>query len=588
MDNTIKPLTDKQIEKYKHLFEINTFTKIFKKNIDEFIYKNEAEDKEITEKIKDYIKNATNGNLKDRANFKEFLKTRFLTEINIYDIEGENSKDIPIFKLCIENEKDIVNYIIPFKDYSLISARDKFEIILYKYKEINELGYDRAFDIFRKKHGYINHSVLDTDIKLRNEWYEYKDYEVDYIYTKECISLSFEDKVNIIIQRLYEEIYGLSALDILAYSDVNEVGISDNGKSVYCWADDKIKLSFLQFTEEQTRIIQERSISFDDKAGQLCTTNPEILCYRADNARITAVQPPYFSARNLSIRIFNKRNNKFKEIIKFGKQQLLIQTLIKTGLKISLQGPLGSGKTTGMQVMLEVLDDSLHIGTVEDYFEQHNMIKYPNKRIVESQVIENKSLMDCVMSLFRMSVDVASLGEAREGNAVFSFIQLAQAIENTAMLTSHIASPEDTVPRYKNMLIATGKYFSEQPAIADIVNYINIIFQFSIIDNERRISQIVEIIPLVDKFSKIDLNIDQDEKVLQKLALIQQIQQNTAYMYRLNTIMAFENGEYRFKNFPSERTINKAYENTVSGELMDELLSAIEYDLNIKCELART
>lgn len=570
------------LSKYKHLFYINSFQHIFKKNIDDFIRQdsNDPKEKGLSQQINEYIKSATNGRLEERTIFKNYLKTKLLTDIDIYEFKDGKPSNVVIENLDITQHEEVLNWIIPFDNPSQLTVQDKFEILLNHYRIINEQGYDEAFKIFKNKHNYVKEFITENGFK--NTWHEYTEDEIHHIYEKENIQLEFKDKVDIITQRLYQEIYGLSVIDILSYSDINEVGISNNGEYIYAWCDDKIHLSFIRLTEDETRLIQDKAISFNEKVGQLDSDNSEVICYRADNARILALQQPYSSSRNLSTRIFNKQKAKFNEIIKSSKQQLLLQTLLKMGEKISLQGSLGAGKTTGMQTFLEVLDDSLHIGTVEDTFEQHNRLKYPNKRIVEVQSTHNKDLLDAVMTLFRASVDVASLGEARDGEALFAYIQLAQAIGNSTLFTTHVASPEDSVPRFKNMLISTGKYFSEQAAVADIVNYINIICQHEIIDNKRVISQIVEIVPLIDKASKVDLNSEIDIEELQRMAYVQQIQTNTSYMYRLNPLMVYENGEYKFLNYPSERLILKGMENKKTREYMMQLTELMEQELGRK------
>lgn len=566
----------KEIREY---FRLRNFKESVRLNIENFIIASEDGDRKFALAISNYIKNAANGNLKGRQMIKDYIRTILLTDIKIYS-EG---RIIWSGSLDADENRGIADEILPFKEPVKLSCTDKFEIILHGYKDINDLGYDRAFNRLKSRYSCYEKSVSYDNKKI----YEYTSEDIEAIYAEEAGNLDFYEKIDIIVQRVYEDLYGLKCIDILAYSDINEIGISNNGRYVYVWSDEKIRLSFMNITEDETRIIQERSISFDDKVGALNNSNSEVLCYRADNARITAIQPPYSSARALCIRIFNKQNNTFKDIVPDYNQRLLIEALIRAGQKISLQGGLGTGKTTAMQVMLEVIPDHMHIGTVEDYFEQHNMLKYPDKRVVELQECmgQNKSLLNAVMSLFRLSVDVANVGEARDGNAIFSFIQLAQAISSSALFTSHVAAPEDTVPRYKNMLIATDKYTSEISAISDIVNYINIIFQHEIIDNERRITKIVEIIPQNMNVKNIDVSMKTDDKTLNKLALIQQIQQNPAYMYRLNPLMVFDGSAYRFVGRPSERILEKAKKDPGVKVLFDKLNNAIDADLNSKQEL---
>jgi Tfp pilus assembly ATPase PilU len=231
-----------------------------------------------------------------------------------------------------------------------------------------------------------------------------------------------------------------------------------------------------------------------------------------------------------------------------------------------------------MSALFELLDDSLHIGIVEDFFEQHVMQKYPYKRIVELKGMQNKTLEDAVKTILRLSVDVADLGEVRSGEALYSVLQLIQSVSMSAWFTAHVANPETTVPRFKNLLLSTGRYHTEQSAVMDIVNYINLIFQHNIIDGKRVITEIVEVIPMVSTAFDydFDLNLETDKSILQKLYYIQQIQSNTNNMYRLRTIMDAKDGIPKYINMPSENILNKARHKKDAWRYMEKLQSLVE------------
>lgn len=583
------------LKEYAYLFHIDNLTEIIDKNINDFLKEDHADkrEKRIAESISVYKKKSTNGNLKDRSIFKELLKTRLLTNLNLYEFEEEEGsehrlRERPVIEEIQINKEDeaILDWIIPFNNPDKLTPKDKFEIMLYKEKEIDEQGYDKAFKKFIHKHSYRKKEASANGFEnYRNE---YSVEDINNFFSEENITLEYADKAYIITQRIYENLYGLKCIDILAYSDINEVGIGNDGKYIYAWCGEKIHLSFLQLTETETRIVQDAATSFDEKNPALTLGNPEVLCFRADNARVTAAMPNFSAAREMCIRIFNENKSGFTDIIKDQKQQVLLQTLLKIGLKTILQGPLGSGKTTAMKTFIEVIDDSLHIGTIEDILEQHNRLRNPQKRIVELQSVLNieniKTLYDAMMLLFRLSVDVASVGEGRDGEAFVCYYQLAQAVNNSTLITTHIASPEDTIPRIKNLLIATGRYFTEQAAVADIVTYTNIICQTDTIDNQRCISKIVEVVPLIATAADFDINLSTDKETLEKLAYIQQIQQNTAYMYKLNYLMEYVDGEFKFINYPSKRLIEKAKKNSITGEYMETLLKLMEKDIGKPCE----
>lgn len=541
----------------------------------------DEQEKSIISLLRDYKEKSTSGLPNAREVIKSHIKNSILTGFDIYRSNEKGIlEDASLYEgICIEETNELIDLVMPFKEPHNLTFREKFEIILYMNRKAFSIGRDGAFKTILSRYSCCSKSRESEG--YRSLRYEYNEEDIDYIYKNEEYALSFTDKIEIITQRLYEEIFGLKHIDMLAYSDINEVGFSNNGKYVYCWCGKKIWLSFLQISEKDARVIQDRAISFERHCPQLDVSHPEILCHRGDGARITVTQKPYFSARNLCIRIFNQSSAGFKDLITVEKLRTLIIALVKTGESICLQGGLGTGKTTTMNVMYELLDDLLHIGTVEDYFEQHVMEKYPYKRIVEGQAVNGKDLLDVVKTLLRMSVDVANIGEVRDGNALLAFIQLVQSVSVAAWFTTHITNPETTVPRLKNMLIGTGRYFSEQSAVMDIVHYINMIFQHEIIDGRLVITKVVEIVPLVAVSSDDEYDIDTSGEKLEKLFYIQQLRSNPYNMFRLNTIMQTVDGEARFVNYPSRRMIEKAKKNSVSWEYLKNLILLIETDAGI-------
>jgi len=568
----------------KKLLSIELFHKQIEKNINMLINSqpDNEQDMKVISLLRDYKDKSTSGLTEARSIVKSHIKNILLTGFNLYAVNGERGlEDVVVYEgVVIDNSNGLIDCIIPFNEPHRLSPREKFEIILYMNRTIESNGRDGAFKKLLAKYDCWNKHRDDG--KCRNTWHEYSKEDIEVIYISEDRRMSFADKVEIVAQRVYEELFGLMHIDTLAYSDVNEVGFSNNGKYIYCWCGRKVWLSFMEMSEAEARVVQERAISFEKHCPQLDVSHPEILVHRGDGARITATQQPYFSARNLCIRVFNQSSTSFDKLIRDEKLQTLITALVKTGESVCLQGSLGAGKTTTMNVMYELLNDSLHIGTVEDYFEQHIMDKYPRKRIAEAQAINGKSLLDAVKTLLRMSVDVANIGEVRDGNALFAFIQRVQSVSVAAWFTTHITNPETTVPRLKNMLIGTGRYFSEQSAVMDIIHSINMIFQHEIIDGQVAISQVVEIVPLAAVSGSIDYSDEMGNEELFRLYCIQQLQSNPYNMFRLNRIMELRDGRPTFLNYPSYRMVEKARKRKDSWEYIVRLFEHIKKDTGME------
>lgn len=564
----------------RHYLIIDTLQLHMEKYIYNYINSDPSEEQErkIVLLLRDYKEKSTSGMTEARDVVKAYIRNILLTGFDIfYQDQSGLLEDRCMFEgVSVSADNSLVDAIMPFDESEKLTAREKFEIILYK--NMGAAGGIRD-DSFRKLIStYDLYGKVRKTEDYSSERYEYNETDIDYIFRCESYLLSFRDKVEIITQRLYAEIFGLKQIDILAYSDVNEVGFANNGRYIYCWCGKKIWLSFMEISESEARVIQDRAISFEKHCPQLDVSHPEILCHRGDGARITVTQKPYFSARNLCIRVFNQSASSFRDLISDDRLRVLVTALVKSGESICLQGGLGSGKTTTMNVMYELLEDFLHVGTVEDYFEQHVMEKYPGKRIVEGQAVNGKELIDVVKTMLRMSVDVANIGEVRDGDALYAFIQLVQSVSVAAWFTTHITNPETTVPRLKNMLTGTGRYFSEQSAVMDIIHCINMIFQHEIIDGRIMITKVVEIVPLVSTFSEINYSSEQDPEKLRRSYYLQQIQNNPYNMFRLNTIMITDTGNVKFINYPSRRMLEKAGKNRTVWEYTEKLVEMVHKD----------
>ena len=240
-----------------------------------------------------------------------------------------------------------------------------------------------------------------------------------------------------------------------------------------------------------------------------------------------------------------------------------------------------------MSILYELLDKDLHVGLLEDMFELHIMNRYgKERRVVEAQRTVNKNLQNGVETFLRMSVDVAGLGEARSGEALFSFIQLVQSVSVAAWMTAQVNCPENTIPRLKNLLMGTGIYSDEVAAAVDIVHNINFVLQNSIADGERYISEICEVVPSSEltRFGRQDF-FNSDIESLQKEYYTQQLKKDISNLYSLNRIYDNRRGEAVFVNYPSQKFVDRASRFPQSEECLKKLLNEIKKDVGMEHDL---
>lgn len=103
-----------------------------------------------------------------------------------------------------------IDQAIPFADPRLLNLQDQFEIIFYLYKL--QYGQD-ALSMMLELHGLADLRVLpgygDEPV------YAVTASDVEQMYTNESRSLTFSEKLEIVVQRIYQQFKGFSVIDEL-------------------------------------------------------------------------------------------------------------------------------------------------------------------------------------------------------------------------------------------------------------------------------------------------------------------------------------------------------------------------------------
>ena len=165
----------------------------------------------------------------------QFIKKRLdeITKINLYDIglseKGCTYGDVNdkkyvkelIFDLLFKeygvNEVNI-SKAIPFDIPSLLTAQDKFDILINEYKK--SFGYEALNELI-KKYDLAELKYVDGSSKPS---YVITDQDIHNIYETENLNISFEDKMNVVVQRIYQKYKGYSSIDEVR--DMNIDGVS--------------------------------------------------------------------------------------------------------------------------------------------------------------------------------------------------------------------------------------------------------------------------------------------------------------------------------------------------------------------------
>lgn len=115
------------------------------------------------------------------------------------------------------NETNI-SKAIPFDIPSLLTPKDKFDILIYIYKK--DFAYE-ALTQFIKKYDLAVLKYIAGETKPS---YVITAEEINDIYEQEEPALSFADKLNVLVQRIYQHYKGYSSIDEIR--DMNIDGVS--------------------------------------------------------------------------------------------------------------------------------------------------------------------------------------------------------------------------------------------------------------------------------------------------------------------------------------------------------------------------
>ncbi len=301
--------------------------------------------------LKKALKGCTYGDVNDKKYVKEL----------IFDIL---SKEYGVSEINISTA-------IPFDVPSLLTAQDKFEIILYMYKQ--DFGYEALSEIINK-YDLARLKYISGETKPS---YVITEDEINEIFEKENFVLGFQDKLNVVVQRIYQHYKGYSSIDEIR--DMNIDGISGgvsglpesflsqvaqtDGDYLDQIVDHKvpracdsiwimfhgksIRLAFLSFgTEAELKRVCQNIYKYNNP-GQLSDTNGYKINEMKDGSRVVVVRPSMSETWAFFVRKFDVKRATLEQIVRFpGKEETieLLKYLVKGARIISLTGEQGCRK----------------------------------------------------------------------------------------------------------------------------------------------------------------------------------------------------------------------------------------------------
>lgn len=513
--------------------------------------------------LKKALKGCTYGDVNDKKYVKELIYDLLVKE---YGVDETN-----------------VSKAIPFDVPSLLTPQDKFDILIYMYKK--DFGYEALTELIRK-YNLAELKYLEGESKPS---YVITSQEIEDIFEKEQMDLKFEDKLSVVVQRIYQHYKGYSSIDEIR--DMNIDGISGGVSglpesflsqvaqtsssdyltqvsehkvpracdSIWIFFQGKsIRLAFLSFgTEAELKRVCQNIYKYNNP-GQLSDTNGYKINEMKDGSRVVVVRPSFSETWAFFVRKFDVKRSTLEQWFKgepgCDDSIALLKYLVKGARIISITGEQGCGKTTMLMGMIENIYETMNIRVQETAFELHLRKIYPTRNILtfrETDTISGQEGLD-VQKKTDGSVNI--IGEVATDPVASWMIQAAQVASKFTLFTHHAKTFPNLVTALRNSMLRTGVFKNEKTAEEQVVQVLNFdIHLKKDFKGKRYVERITECIPIE---SKNEYTYDhRNEKTLEG-KFDKFFDNATQYftkttdkeLYQYRNILEYVDGEYKITN----------------------------------------
>ena len=534
--------------------------------------------------LKKALKGCTYGDVNDKKYVKELISDILSKE---YGVDETNISDA-----------------IPFDMPSLLTSQDKFDILIYMYKK--EFGYE-ALTQFIKRYNLATLKYIQGETK---PCYVITPEEIDQIFEQEKPVLSFQDKLEVVVQRIYQHYKGYSSIDEirdmnidgvsggvsgLPESFLSQVAQTGSGDYLQQVADHKIpracdsiwiffqgksiRLAFLSFgTEAELKRVCQNIYKYNNP-GQLSDTNGYKINEMKDGSRVVVVRPSMSETWAFFVRKFDVKRATVEQWTGDmpGKEKAieLLKYLVKGARITSITGEQGCGKTTLLMGLIENIYETMNLRITETAFELHLRKVYPTRNILSMRETDTIAGQECLDVQKKTDGSVNIIGEVATDPVASWMIQSAQVASKFTLFTHHAKTFPDLVTALRNSMLRAGVFKNEKTAEEQVVQVLNFDIHLQKDFRGRRyIERVTECIPIKDSTTY-----DHDYKGSKTMdGKVEKFFQNaTTYfskvteqnLYRYQNVLEYIDGEYQITNKISDENLRDMRANMDENDVGD-------------------
>jgi len=306
-------------------------------------------------------------------------------------------------------------------------------------------------------------------------------------------------------EELVDELTGFGPLEVLLRdASITEILVNGPNK-VFVERDGVLHHTDLRFIDSHhvERVMQRILAPFGRRLDE---SSPMVDARMPDGSRVNAIIPPIaLDGPCLSIRKFRKDMLKSSDLVAM---QTIDQSIFEffedavgKRCNVLVSGGTGTGKTTLLNVLSQLITPQQRLVTIEDVAElqlSHPHVVRLETRPPNSEGHGEVRASDLIRNALRMRPDRIILGEIR-GVEVLDVLTAMNTGHDGSMSTVHANNAQDALLRLETLVGLTGRQIAEKTLRQMICAALDVIIQLTRLPDGRRcVSEVVEVVGIRD------------------------------------------------------------------------------------------
>ena len=309
-----------------------------------------------------------------------------------------------------------------------------------------------------------------------------------------------------LVGMLLDDMLGLGPLEpLLSDEGINDILVNGPAQ-VYIERSGRLELTGVRF-RDNGHVLNVASRIVSRIGRRVDESTPMCDARLADGSRVNIIVPPCaLDGPSISIRKFSKRKLTLDTMARQGNISPALANVLRIAarcrLNIVISGGTGSGKTTMLNAISEMIDHGERIVTIEDAAElrlQQPHVVRLETRPANLEGVGEITMRDLVKNSLRMRPDRVILGEVR-GAETLDMLQAMNTGHDGSMCTVHANNPREALTRVENMVAMAGFKLANKAVRGQMAAAINLIVQISRMrDGVRRVTHVVEVVGMEEE-----------------------------------------------------------------------------------------